>query len=131
MPHPPRTVRIAILGSSPCHACVAACCRQNGHSYSVLLQGDAERRRFAPWATDIPIRTADGNSVLERVLPYRNGRCVFLGDDNLCTIYDDRPLSCRQFECVTGFGVPAGGNALSHSVFLQKNPTVLRLLESL
>ena len=45
----------------------------------------------------------------ERVLPYVDGRCQFLGDDDRCTIYDDRPANCRRFECAPGYH-HAGGN---------------------
>src|SRR4051812_7821396 len=103
-----RVIRLAILGSSPCGSCYAACCKQNGHEFAVLLQGESERRRFAPWSIDVPMTSDDlperGVAVVtERVIAYRDGRCPFLGDDDLCTIYDDRPGSCRQFECINGF----------------------------
>lgn len=84
-----RSIRLAILGESPCHDCYAACCRQNGHDFAALLQGE-EVRKFRPFATKVPIR-ANGHVVVETVLPYRDGRCVFLGDDDRCTIYEDRP----------------------------------------
>ena len=45
-----RRIRIAILGASPCGQCTAACCRQNGHAYAALLQGEASvdsEARFA------------------------------------------------------------------------------------
>lgn len=126
-----RHLRLAILGDSPCDRCVAACCKQNGHAYAVLLEGDDERRRFAPWSTDVPLRSGgappDAPTVLERVLPYRDdGRCPFLGDDDRCTIYDDRPRNCRRFQCVTGYH-----GAESHSDFLNRNRHVLEMLESL
>lgn len=122
-------VRLAILGDSPCHLCTAACCRQNGHDYAVLLQGEVERRRFAPFALDLPIDTGAGVAV-ERVLPYQDGRCIFLGHDNLCMIYEDRPLSCRRFQCVGGYR-PAASNLGDHSEFLRKNPPVLKILNAL
>jgi Fe-S-cluster containining protein len=124
----PRTLRIAIVGSSPCDQCVAACCKQNGHAYAVLLQGDAERRRFAAWAADVPVRNADGAVVVEKVLSYRGGRCPFLGDDDRCTIYQDRPLSCRQFECVRDFN---RHGVQKHGRFLELNPAVLEMLSEL
>jgi Fe-S-cluster containining protein len=122
-----RRVRIAIVGPSPCTQCVAACCRQNGHEYAVLLQGDAERRRFAAFSVDAPMQSND-RVVVERVLPYRDGKCQFLGDDDLCTIYEDRPLSCRQFECTVSHNIAGVGR---HGRFLQLNPHVLTLLESM
>jgi Fe-S-cluster containining protein len=123
-----KSIRLAVLGDSPCHLCVAACCRQNGHAYAVLLEGD-ERRRFAPFATDV--RLDNGTHVaVEKVLPYRDGCCVFLGEDDRCLVYDDRPLNCRRFQCVGGFN--RGGTRFGrHGEFLERNPAVLALLEAL
>lgn len=119
-------VRLAILGASPCEGCTAACCRQNGHEFAVLLQGD-ERQKFAAWGVDIPVR-GGGGTVVERVLPYVDGRCPFLGPDGRCTIYDDRPLSCRQFECLRFFNSEGQDR---HGPFLQRNPQVLEMLKRL
>ena len=88
-------LRLAILGESPCDECFAACCKQNGHDFAVLLQGD-EVRKFAPFAIDVHIQRG-AQLIPERVLPYRNNRCQFLGDDDRCTIYEDRPDTCRNF----------------------------------
>ena len=119
-------LRIAILGQSPCPACHANCCRQNGHDYAVLLHPH-EYPRFAPFSTLIPIDSA-GQRLYERVLPYLNGRCQFLDQDDRCTIYQDRPLSCRQFECIRDFNAQG---ITRHGRFLQLNPDVQQLLESL
>lgn len=121
-----RTVRIAISGPSPCDRCVAACCKQWGPDYAVLLRGD-EVRRFAPFATQVPI-DAGGRLVVEHVLPYVDGRCQFLGSDDRCTIYDDRPQSCRDFECVPHFNRDGVGR---HGAFLRGNPQVLAVLQHL
>lgn len=122
-----RTVRIAVVGDSPCHLCHAACCKQNGHAYAVLLEGD-EVRRFAAWSASAMIQTSDAGLVSERVIPYRDGRCPFLGGDDLCTIYEDRPNACRRFQCVRHFNEDGVG---SHGRFLDLNPRVLRILEQL
>jgi Fe-S-cluster containining protein len=120
------TYRLAILGQSPCHLCYAACCKQNGHDYAVLLEGD-ERQRFGPFAMDV--RIDDGErTVVERVLPYREGRCVFLGEDDRCTVYDDRPMNCRRFQCVRYFR-QGGADSPGHGEFLVRNPRVLEILE--
>jgi Fe-S-cluster containining protein len=34
-------------------------------------------------------------------LDIKDRRCVFLGDDNQCKIYEDRPLSCRSYYVVS------------------------------
>ena len=123
-----RTFRLAILGDSPCMECTANCCRQNGHDFAVLLEGD-ERRKLTAFSE--PHQFDDGSGpTVERVLPYRDGRCVFLDVDHRCTIYDDRPVNCRRFECVVGFH-HRGSDRSSHSRFLQLNPDVLDRLEQL
>ena len=122
----PRRVRIAILGESPCELCAAACCKQNGHDFAALLSGD-EVRKFAAFALDVPIRAGD-RILVERVLPYVDGRCQFLGEDDRCTIYADRPAACRAFQCVDQFNRAGVG---AHGTFLQRNPAVRHLLEDL
>jgi len=121
-----RRVRIAIVGASPCDRCTAACCKQNGHEYSALLEGD-EIRRFAPYSIDARIRR-DDMIVIEKVLPYVNGRCIFLGEDDRCLVYEARPNACRRFECVREFN---RGGVDSHGEFLCRNPAVLELLKTM
>lgn len=119
-------LRLAILGESPCDQCFAACCKQNGHDFAVLLQGD-EVRRFSAFSIDVHI--ARGEQLIpERVLPYRDGRCQFLGQDDRCTIYDDRPAACRTFQCVNDFNREGIGR---HGRFLRLNARVQALLEAL
>ena len=122
-----RTVRVAIVGQSPCGLCTAACCKQNGHEFAALLQGD-EVRKLAPFAVDVPLATGDGRLAYERVLPYVAGRCQFLGDDDRCTIYEDRPLACRRFQCVTAYHAEGVGR---HGAFLQRNLRVREMLDDL
>src|SRR4051812_49325728 len=121
-------LRLAILGSSPCNLCRANCCKQNGHDYAVLLEPD-EWRRFAPFCVEVLV---DGGACVttERVLPYRDGRCQFLGRDDRCTIYEDRPTNCRRFECAPGYH-ERGTDLSGHSLFLRQNPDVLSILEQL
>ena len=118
----PRTIRIAIIGPSPCERCDAACCRQSAWAYAVLLQSDAEHRRFAPWSTTVLLNDVDGVTRTAHVIGYRDGRCPFLGDDDQCSIYEDRPLSCRQFECTKRFGNDAS--------FFDANPRVAAMLRA-
>jgi len=74
---------------------------------------------------DVPIES-EGRVMFERVLPYREGRCQFLGEDDRCTIYDDRPVSCRLFQCVSDFNRDGAGK---HGIFLQRNAPVRQMLE--
>jgi Fe-S-cluster containining protein len=123
-----KRIRIHILGASPCDRCFAACCKQNGHEFAAILQGDDERRRFAAFSVDVTFARGDGSIAAERVLPYVGGRCQFLADGDRCTIYDDRPRACRQFECAPQFNRDGLGR---HGKFLSRNPRVLRILESM
>ena len=120
-----KRLRIAILGASPCGQCTSACCRQNGHDYAALLQGD-EVRRFAAYAIDARIDAGDGRVVVEKVLPYVAGRCIFLGEGRECLVYGDRPAACRAFECVRHFNRHGVGR---HDVFLTRNPGVREMLD--
>ncbi len=123
-----RRFRIAIIGESPCGQCCSAnCCRQNGHDYAVLLQ-EAEYARFGPFATDVVIEDA-GRRLVEKALPYVNGRCQFLGEDNRCTIYEYRPANCRRFQCVDHYH-NRGRTPGQHGRFLQLNQDILELLEA-
>lgn len=108
---------------SPCHRCFAACCKQNGHEFAALLQGN-EVRKFAAFAQRVTIRQDDSLRV-EHVLPYVAGKCQFLGEDDLCTIYEDRPATCRAFECAPHFDRDGLGQ---HGEFLVRNPRVLAIL---
>ena len=120
----PRSLRIAVVGPSPCGRCYAACCKQNGHEYAVLLEGD-ELRKFAPFCTRMVFESG-GQRCVESVLPYRDGRCIFLGEDDRCTIYDDRPANCRRFECAPRLSAQG-----EMDIFLQRNPRVLKLLQTM
>ena len=119
-----RRVRIAVIGASPCERCFAACCRRTVSEFAVLLDGDAERRRFASWSITLRVADEAGTVRHERVIPYRDERCPFLGDDDRCAIYDDRPAACRDFECTRHFDPRRG-----HGLFLRANQDVARLLE--
>ena len=120
-------LRLAILGSSPCDCCTAQCCRQTVSEYAVLLQGD-EARRLAAWSVWLDVADDAGVVRSERVIPYRDGRCPFLGDDDRCTIYEDRPAACRAFECVTHYNRFGVGR---HGYFVARNAAVRDLLTQL
>jgi Fe-S-cluster containining protein len=83
----------------------------------------------------VPLEQPGGFASTERVLPYRHGRCAFLGEDDRCTIYDDRPANCRRFQCISGYNpsyYPDQSDQVGrHSPFLNRNPAVLAMLESL
>jgi Fe-S-cluster containining protein len=119
-------VRLAIIGASPCVSCTAACCKQNGHEYAAILRGE-EVRKFAAYSMEAAFRSERG-VVVERVLPYVEGRCQFLDEEDRCRIYEDRPGACRAFECVPDFNREGVGR---HGEFLQRNGGVREMLDAL
>lgn len=106
----------------PCEHCEGWCCRQTpGHDFAVLLEeGEV-------YAEAVAIK--DPNSWREpkmvNVLPYVDGRCVYLGKDNKCSVYSERPNLCRQFSCTSGW--KSRGD--HHGFFLEDNPKVVNLIE--
>jgi Fe-S-cluster containining protein len=121
-------LRLAIFGEPPCERCRANCCKQNGHEYAVLLEGQ-ERRRFAAFSEEVVVR-GEGGARVEQVLPYVEGRCQFLGADERCRIYEDRPVNCRRFDCLPGYH-HRGGDVTSHGMFLVRNGDVRKMLDEL
>lgn len=103
----------------PCGSCkTAACCRAyvvhiTKEEFESGLYGDAaieitdEVRRQLPRtspnflhvAVQMPNIAFDNTNryFLEGVI---GTACKFLGSDNRCTIYDIRPITCRQYSCV-------------------------------
>ena len=90
----------------PCGVC-NACCRSG---FFVHVGPDERRtRERIPKALRFP---APGKPEGWIVIPHDDrGRCAMLGDDDRCTIYDDRPLTCRHFDCrvfaAAGIDAPA------------------------
>ncbi len=99
----------------PCHRCIARCCWQqhSGWPFAVMLEPE-DGDKFDAVAVYHP--DAPG-----KVIPYNeNGCCPFLTEDNRCGVHDDKPRTCRAFNCTTG-----------HIVFLSRNPELLALLEEI
>jgi len=118
----PTDEELSRLPEPPCQGCTGACCKQQGpeYNYSVMLTPeDGDKFDDVAWWYDHP----DGFYV--RGLPYEDGKCVYLGDDNRCTIYEERPQICRRFNCLVGYR-PEG-----LSEFLKRNSPVVTLIESL
>ena len=80
-----------------CSRC-GTCCKN-----SYLTFSKAEMDRI------IRIHRLDRKTILQSLVDYGytfvswNG-CVFLGDDGLCSIYDERPITCRMFPFIIDDG---------------------------
>lgn len=108
----------------PCEHCSAYCCKQRGHDFAVLLE-EHEVERFDQACLVRDVVPNLGITDSEWCLPYKDGKCVYLGDDDKCTIYESRPERCREFNCVNGYKCKGE----YHSYFLEDHPEVVKLIE--
>jgi uncharacterized protein len=83
---------------SPCKKGCNACC----HTQVSVTQDEAEllvlriQEGVAVDLERLKIQTEpknDGNDYYK--IPYQDRRCIFLGADGACTVYEDRPSVCR------------------------------------
>ena len=101
----------------PCSKCNSACCRQFGNAkFAVGLEDDED-------FPEAKLYKLPSGKV--RGLPFKDGKCIHLGDDNLCKVYDKRPKMCRQFNCLYSYYV--FGNA--HGNIIQHNPHLVPLIQ--
>ncbi len=74
--------------------CGARCCRHLGDAVHVTTQ---EMRRLKQLAPGRARFLHTGRHGVWRMVSGLNGHCVFLTDNNLCSIYEARPGACQQF----------------------------------
>lgn len=86
-----------------CRKGCAHCCRMtvaiSGHEAQQLLQ--VSRAKGLMIDTDRLKRQSSYGDKTWRLQPEADRNCAFLGEDNLCQVYDDRPLSCRKYFVVS------------------------------
>jgi hypothetical protein len=119
-----RKVRLAILGSSPCHLCTAACCKQNG-TIIRCCSNRYEHARFRPFSIDLTVM--NGTHAHHRACHTVSRRAdACFSAMMTCARFIRIAPKLRNFECVNGYG----GSVRSHSRFLELNPQVRRLLDT-
>lgn len=74
-------------GLVPCGAC-SACC----HYAGIPVDKTRDRQRLPYLLTE---RNRDGDLVLRQ---RADGACIHLGERG-CTVYENRPATCRSFDC--------------------------------
>lgn len=99
----------------PCELCTALCCKCRGRAYVVELKPE-EVDRF-------PEAVFTDNTW---VIPLVDGKCVFLGTNDRCTIYERRPFLCVEYNCLNGYKSKENG---SHSFFLDDHPELVDIIE--
>jgi len=104
----------------PCDFCKAYCCKQyGGHQFAVWLVDEDE-----PYPEESTYRECVGPGKYEtiRVLPFVDGKCVYLENDK-CSVYEKRPTLCKKFNCVVGY------KSNRNNFFLDDNPQVVQIIE--
>jgi Fe-S-cluster containining protein len=102
----------------PCSQCTAVCCRQTApHVAAVFLE-----EHESGYETII---VDDGMGEDVRAIPYVNGNCFYLVG-NQCSIYERRPILCREFTCLAGYNLHGKDG---HGFFLEDHPEVVELIE--
>lgn len=81
-----------------CTQC-GACCRGGGDYHVFVDRGEAREicgylGLSWPWFRRRYLARTDGELVLQSG---SDGRCVFLGSDGRCSVYDARPRQCRTY----------------------------------
>ena len=112
-----------------CTAC-ANCCR---HSVVSVNKSEIENIASHLGATPEQVIRAytvpDPDATALRVLRNSDGGCVFL-DGNLCTIYDARPKTCRDFPHISVGTHSLGGRQSSHARWAALCPIIFNALEN-
>jgi len=103
-----RRTRAVLVGEGdadvPCGECCACCA--TSHFVHV---GPEETRTLARIPREL-LFPAPGLPAGNVLLSYdEHGRCPMLADDGRCSIYEDRPLTCRTYDCrvFTAAGIAA------------------------
>jgi Fe-S-cluster containining protein len=112
-----------ITPDPPCNQCQAACCHQSfDHPFAVLLREDEHDQFPEAVITDL----GEGSGPVWRALPYVDGKCIHLGGDNRCQIYDRRPQGCRDFNCLFSYRL----RQKYHGFFLEDRPELVAVIEA-
>lgn len=122
-----RQKSLKAMTDPPCDGCTGVCCKSPVHKFAVILQPEEQDNYEHVWLDE------DGNSIkaggtapFNPVIPYKDGKCIYLGSDNRCTIYERRPTLCREFSCLSGYRKHGDKG---HGFFLEDHPEVVELIE--
>lgn len=122
-----RQKRLKRLTDPPCDGCTGVCCKSPVHKFAVILDSEEEDNYTHVWLDEDGVSAEEGSEgPLFPVIPYKDGKCIYLGSDNRCTIYERRPNLCREFSCLSGYR--AHGDE-GHGFFLEDHPEVVELIE--
>ena len=88
-----------VIQEPKCRNCNAECCRTGAVALTSeeCISDFYETKRRGLWqVNEIGDKECVGMAV---ILKRKNGICIYLTEDNLCSIYDKRPLVCRTYTC--------------------------------
>lgn len=104
---PLRVLNGAVYFNGACETCrpfcAAVCCR--GYSFVSITEAEAQSGRYVykEESTDCNCSTCQRMrdlGIKYTLLKRQDGSCFYLDGANRCSIYDDRPATCKQYSCV-------------------------------
>jgi hypothetical protein len=115
-----------VIKAPPCEQCSGTCCKSTSKwQYAVnLTRGEAKKDIFKAHLEKLKDHRISKYTI--SVLPYKDGKCPLLGDDDKCTVYDDRPKVCRKYKCTDRFAIYG-----DRSPFFRWNPDLVGLLRKI
>jgi len=85
-------VRKRAVANKDCSACPALCCK----NLSVRICKPENRTEVNDLKWQLRFDTVSVYIRSNRWYQHVEGRCMYLSDDDMCTIYADRPNTCRR-----------------------------------
>jgi Fe-S-cluster containining protein len=82
-----------VFSETDCGTC-ANCCKEISpilYRHDILRLAKALKMKIEKFAENYLIIDKDGDYV------FKSTPCPFLGTDNMCGVYDDRPTACREY----------------------------------
>lgn len=75
-----------------CQECGAHCCKN-----AVMFIDSSEMRRIKALSKEFKVFCKGPNSWQVEMAFQKDHHCPFLTKENLCRVYDERPIACRRY----------------------------------
>lgn len=87
----------------PCSQCEESCCKKD---WSVEMDNicvnrlcNYDKRAAAEFVKDKLVKKKNYYREFDQYVLKKDKNCTFITEDNLCTIYEERPIICRLYIC--------------------------------
>lgn len=88
----------------PCNSCEESCCKK---AWSVEMDNvcvnrltNNEDKAAAKFVSDNLVKKRNYYREFDQYVIKKDKNCIFITDENLCTIYEKRPIICRLYICI-------------------------------